>query len=318
MRARPTELLAYGAIMLGVLGHASSEFVAVQTGVVGPEQSVWRFMLGGVGLVVVALAAPASRDLLTPLREHPLRIVLLSVCGMTLAQFMFHVSLDFASVTQVATLVTTTPIMVVVLSWLFLAGSISTPKMVSGLGAFAGVVFLLTDGYLQQLEGERLNLAGVLLALGCAGVGAGYMVLVRPMIRRYGAMRMTAYTFAIGAVALWLAVAGVFGIVVDPTTLFDRSAGDAAAILAMGFWNTTIAMVLWLWGLSAVRDMGRANYTFFLKPVIAAGLAFFILGQPISATQTLAILAICGCVALEVFWEPLTARLGRRDAAPGD
>lgn len=310
--AKTSELLAYVAIMLGVFGHATSEFVAVQTGVVGPEQSVWRFMLGGLGLVVVALAFRDSRDLITPLRERPVRIVLLSVFGMTLAQFMFHVSLDFASVTQVATLVTITPIMVVVFNWLFLKGPISTPKIISGLGAFAGVVFLLTDGYLQQLEGERLNLVGVLLALACATTGAGYMVLVRPMIQRYGAMRMTAYTFAIGAVALWLAVATAFGIVVDPTTLFERPAGNAAAIMAMGFWNTTIAMVLWLWGLSSVKDMGRANYTFFLKPVIAAGLAFFILGQPISLIQILAIVAICGCVALEVFWEPVTARLGRR------
>ena len=39
MSVKSTELLAYAAIMLGVFGHATSEFVAVQTGLVGPEQS---------------------------------------------------------------------------------------------------------------------------------------------------------------------------------------------------------------------------------------------------------------------------------------
>ena len=53
-----TELLAYAAIMLGVFGHATSEFVAVQTGLSGPEQSVWRFMLGGAGLLTVASGIP--------------------------------------------------------------------------------------------------------------------------------------------------------------------------------------------------------------------------------------------------------------------
>ncbi|MEM7022834.1 MAG: DMT family transporter [Pseudomonadota bacterium] len=299
------EILAYAAILLGVFGHATSEFVAVQTGVSGPEQSVWRFMLGGLGLIVVALAMADSRDLLTPLRERPVEIVLLSVFGMALAQLLFHWSLDFASVTQIATLVTISPILVVIFNWLLFKGQISTPKIVSGVGAFGGVVFLMTDGYLAELAGRSGAIYGILLALSCATIGAFYMVLVRPLILQYGAIRMTTYTFAIGAVGLWLAVAGIWGIVVNPATLFERPVGEAVAILAMGFWNTTIAMVLWLWGLSAAKDIGRANYTFFFKPVIAAFLAYFILGQDITLIQLLAIAVICGCVLVEVFWDQL-------------
>lgn len=318
MPSKSTELLAYAAIMLGVFGHATSEFVAVQTGLVGPEQSVWRFLLGGSGLILVSLASAESRDLLTPLKEQPWQIILLSVFGMSLAQFLFHCSLDFGSVTQIATLVTITPILVVVFNWLFFKGPLTTPKMVSGLGAFGGVVFLLTDGYLEQLAGISQALYGVLLALSCATIGAGYMVLVRPFIQRYGAIRMTTYTFAIGAVPLWLMVAGIWGIVVDPTTLFDRPPKEALAIMTMGWWNTTIAMVLWLWGLSAASDIGRANYTFFLKPVIAACLAYFILSQPISVIQLLAIAVICSCVLVEIFWDQIAGRFATRQRAAGD
>ncbi|MDP6290116.1 MAG: hypothetical protein QF586_07840, partial [Arenicellales bacterium] len=59
---------AYSAVFLGVCGHASSEFVAVLSGVSGPEVSVWRFLLGGSGLVLLALLTPATRNLLAPLR----------------------------------------------------------------------------------------------------------------------------------------------------------------------------------------------------------------------------------------------------------
>ncbi len=55
---------AYGAVFLGVCGHASSEFVAVLSGVSGPEVSVWRFLLGSSGLVLLALLTPAARNLL--------------------------------------------------------------------------------------------------------------------------------------------------------------------------------------------------------------------------------------------------------------
>ena len=73
--------IAYGAVFLGVCGHASSEFMAVLSGVFGPEVSVWRFLLGGSGLVLWALLTPTARDLLAPLRECGLRLVILSFFG---------------------------------------------------------------------------------------------------------------------------------------------------------------------------------------------------------------------------------------------
>jgi hypothetical protein len=39
--------VAYLAVFLGVVGHASSEFFAVLTGISGPELSVWRFPFRG-------------------------------------------------------------------------------------------------------------------------------------------------------------------------------------------------------------------------------------------------------------------------------
>lgn len=307
---------AYLAIMLGVLGHSSSEFVAVLTGLFGPEQSVWRFMLGGAGLVAVSLAHPATRDLVTPLKESGLAVVLLSVLGMTLSQLLFHWSLAYASVAQVATAVTVMPICVVIANHVLKRGPLTAPKMVIGAGALGGVALLVTDGYLERLAGDASSLKGVLLALGCAGVGAVYMVLVKPYINRYGAIRMTTYTFALGVLPLWLVVGAAWGIWVDPTTLFEREAGAWAAILTMGFWNTTITMVLWLGGLAAVADIGRASYTFFLKPVIAASLAVVFLGQSVTAIQLLAIVAICSCVLAEVSWDRLRAP-GRRPGSRG-
>ena len=316
---------AYVCVFIGVTGHASSEFFAVLSGIKGAEVSVWRYLVGSAGLLLVALARPATRDLITPLRERGLRIVLLSLFGMGMGQLFFHWSLDFATVTQVATMVTTMPILVVILDHLIHKGPISTPKMISGLGAFGGVVLLLTDGYLGDsylgdsylggLGGAGATLPGLILALGCAVVGALYMVLMRPVIREYGAIRIITLTFTIGAVGLWLVVGAAWGIWVDPTTLFERPPKAYLSVLTLGFWNTTIAMVLWLGGLAAVPDMGRANYLFFFKPVIAAGLAFFILRQEITAIQLLAIAAITLCVSVEVFYDRIKAALARRPAA---
>ncbi len=303
--------LAYLAAFAGVVGHASSEFVVKLTGLAGAEVSVWRFTLGGLALLLVALSQRGSRDLVSPLRQDPVPVIGLSIFGMTLAQFLFHWALDYASVVQVATLVTTMPIFVVFVARVVEGTPVTAPKIVSGIGAFLGCLFLLTDGVLHKMEGEASTLPGVLLALGCALVGAFYLVLVRPYIRTYGAIRMTTYTFALGAPVLWLVGGFVWGVWVDPLTLFDRPSGQAAALITLGVWNTCIGFILWLWGLGHVPDPARGNYLFFLKPVIAALLAYFILGSHITVTQIMAIVAVTGFVLGEIFYDEIRGALGR-------
>jgi uncharacterized membrane protein YfcA/drug/metabolite transporter (DMT)-like permease len=233
----PRVLLAYLAVFAGVCGHASSEFFVKLSTLSGAEISVWRFMLGGAALALVALMRADSRDLLGPLRQDLLPIVGLSLAGMGLGQFLFHLALDYASAVQVATMVTVMPIVLVFVARVIDGTPVTAPKLVSGIGAFIGCLLLLTDGYLEQIHAGGDSLVGIALALGCATLGAIYLVLVKPYILRHGAVRMTTYTFTLGFVALWLVVGGVWGVWVVPTDLFDRSPVAIGSILALGIWR---------------------------------------------------------------------------------
>jgi drug/metabolite transporter (DMT)-like permease len=303
--------IAYLACLIGVFGHASSEFVAKVAETPGPEFSVWRFLIGGAFLILVTQFWPGARDLVTPLRENGLRIALLSCLGMALGQLIFHWALDFASVVQVATIVTGIPIAVVVVDRLINGTTITAPKMVSGIGAFIGVVLLLTNSAAEDVQFGGNNLTGTLMSLICAVIGGVYIVLAKPLVQQYGPVRMTAYTFALGFFFLYVVVGLAWGVWVDPTSLFEKRPEQIAGILTIGIWNTAMAMTLWLAGLSFAPDAQRANYLFFLKPVIAAFLAVIFLGDQLTWMQGLAIFAICFCVALEYIW---TERL--RQARP--
>ena len=304
--------IAYLACLIGVFGHASSEFVAKVAATPGPEFSVWRFLIGGACLVLVTQFWPGARDLITPLKENGLRILLLSCLGMALGQLIFHWALDFASVVQVATIVTGIPIAVVVVDRLINRTPMTAPKVVSGVGAFIGVVLLLTNGATTDVQFGGPNLLGTLMALACAVIGGLYIVLARPMIQAYGPVRMTAYTFALGFFFLYAVVGLAWGVWVNPLTLFAKQPEQIAGILTIGIWNTAMAMTLWLAGMTFAPDPQRANYLFFLKPVIAAFLAVLILGDDLTWMQGLAIFAICFCVALEYVW---TQQRQRRAAA---
>lgn len=292
--------IAYLAVFIGVLGHASTEFFAVLSGVSGPELSVWRFLLGGAGLVVLSLLMPGTRDLVAPFRTHGWKLLFLSLLGVTIGYLVFHWSLDFASVPQVATLVTTIPIFVAISNLLVNKAPITRGKIASGLCAVAGIALLITDGYVASLAGSGESLLGIFLATACAAAVAAYSVLVRPIITIYGALRITAITMMLGGIGLWLVVGMFFGVWAAPSRLSGLEAPALAALLIIAFWNTTITQFLWIGGLAAVPDITRGSYLFFLKPVIAALLAVLVLGQDLSATQILAIIVITGSVLGEL------------------
>ncbi len=298
--------LAYLAVFLGVCGHASSEFVAVVSRVAGPELSVWRFTLGSAGLILLSLLFADSRDLLAPIRDCGLRLIALSVLGITIGYLLFHWSLDFATVPQVATTVTTIPIFVALANLWINRQPISGGRWLAGFAAVVGAALLLTDGYLARLAGDANNLFGVLLAIGCAATVAAYTVWVRPLIAEYGALRITAITMALGSVGLWLLVGVSWDVWVNPATLFDRPAQQLGALITIALWNTTVTQFLWIGGLAAVPDITRGSYLFFLKPAIAVGLTLMFLGQPVTFMQWTAIAVICGAVLVEMNWDRVT------------
>jgi drug/metabolite transporter (DMT)-like permease len=294
--------VAYLAVLLGVTGHASSEFVAVLSEVSGPELSVWRFLLGGIGLIILSLIFPSTRNLVEPFKTDGGRLIWLSILGVALGYLLFHWSLDFATVPQVATMVTTIPIFVGLTNLWLNKQPLSGAKIISGISAMLGVALLITDGYLAKLAGSGQSLIGVLMAVGCAAFVAAYTVMVRPVIAKHGALRITAITLTLGALGLWLIVGLFWEIWVNPATLFARPPAQAASLLTIALWNTTITQFLWIGGLAAVPDITRGSYLFFLKPVIAACLAVLFLNQALTGWQILAIIVICASVLVEVIW----------------
>ncbi len=305
------ERWAYPAVMVGVCGHASSEFFSKLSGVAGPEASVWRYLLGGFGLILWALWDRDSRDLLAPMRAEGLRILALSFFGVTLTYLAFHWALDYATVIQVATVTTTIPIFVGLANWVVNGQRPGTVKIVTGAMATIAVALLLTDGALNALAGTGHTLWGVLLAMACAAMGSFYAVMVKPVMARHGGLRIIALSMMIGGIGLWLLVGAGWGIWVNPLTLTERPPLAMWSLLVLALWNTTVTQLMWFGGMSAAPDITRASYLFFLKPVIAATLAIFILGSLPSVLQVVAIVVVTSSVFVEMFWPNLVRRLSR-------
>lgn len=295
--------IAYLAVFIGVLGHASSEFVAVLSGVSGPEVSSWRFLLGGSGLLLVAMVIAGPGAVLQIFRAEWKLLLPLSFAGVTLAYLLFHWALDYATVIQVATLVTTIPIFVGISNQIINRQPISAVKWLTGCTAVFAVALLISDGYLSKFLDTKSSLIGIFMALGCAALVASFSVMVRPIIARHGALPVTALAMFTGGLGLWVVVGIAFGIWVNPLNLPNLPARQAWSLLVIALWNTTLTQFLWIGGLAHAPDITRASYLFFLKPAIAAVLAVAILSQPLTLIQVIAIIAICGSVLIEFMYQ---------------
>lgn len=244
--------IAYIAVFIGVLGHASSEFVAVLSGVSGPEVSSWRFLLGGSGLLLVSMVIAGPGAVLKIFRAEWKLLLPLSFAGVTLAYLLFHWALDYATVIQVATLVTTIPIFVGISNQIVNRQPISAVKWLTGCTAVFAVALLISDGYLSKLIDTKSSLIGIFMALGCAALVASFSVLVRPIISRHGALPVTALAMFIGGLGLWVVVGIAFGIWVNPLNLPNLPARQAWSLLVIALWNTTLTQYLWIGGLGRV------------------------------------------------------------------
>lgn len=295
--------IAYLAVFIGVLGHASSEFVAVLSGISGPEVSSWRFLLGGTGLLLVAMIVAGPGALLEIWRTEWKALLPLSFTGVTLAYLLFHWALDYATVIQVATLVTTIPIFVGIANQIINRQPVSAVKWLTGCAAVLAVALLISDGYLSKLVDTQSSLIGIFMALGCAALVAAFSVLVRPIVSRHSALPITALAMFAGGLGLWAVVGIAFGIWVNPFTLPELPAQQAWSLLVIALWNTTLTQYMWIGGLAHAPDITRASFLFFLKPAIAALLAVAILSQPLTLIQLVAIIVICGSVLVEFVYQ---------------
>ena len=295
--------IAYLAVFIGVIGHASSEFVAKiisnNSTITGPEISVWRFFLGGIGLIIISLMIPSSRDLVTPIKKKGVPLVLFSLFGVACTYLFFHWSLDYATVPQVATVVTTIPIFVGLINLYVNKVSFGVTKIISGLGAFFGVILLITDGALLALSGNASNLIGIFMAIMCALLMSGYLVMIKSYIKEFGALRITAITLFFGGFILWIGVGLLFGRWVTFWDFSDLVFTAMVGLVVIILYNTTLTQWLWIGGLAAVPDITRGSYLFFLKPVVAAFLSVTFLGISLSIWQVFAILIICSAVVTE-------------------
>lgn len=268
----------YAYLLLTIFLFSTYEVVSKHiAGKVDPIQiNCLRFLIGGAFLFAVAAI---KREVAVSFRDF-LLCALAGVLNVVISMGLFNIGLALkgSSVAACTVLFACNPVFVSLFASAFDGERMTARKLVAMALCVAGTVLVsferLRAGFATE-GGAGTGLAGPLLAVSSAIVFALYTVLAKRISARTGSLRMNAWAFLSGGVAL-LALLPVLG---RPVFAFDYSAAGWVAYL--GVFVSGLAYLTYFKGLT-IAGAGKGSLVFFLKPVLATALAVAFLGESVN------------------------------------
>lgn len=229
----------------------------------------FRFMLSAAILLLVARFL-RRKDNPVERKDWP-RIVLMGFLIIPLNQTLFLLGQSMTAAGHGAFLFSTTPVWILLLAMFFLKERPTARRLTGIVMAVGGVMVIMSTGAIavgtEYLMGDLIIIISVL-------AWAFYTVVGAPMVRKYGAWRMTAYSLSFGSLMYF-----PFGLY--RALQFDYSqttpfAWFSVAYMAIGL--SVIVYVIWYWLIKYI-DTSRAAVFQNIQPIVASIVAYFYLGE---------------------------------------
>jgi len=223
-------------------------------------------------------------------RRHWPLLVLSSVCGIVLNQWLFVTGLSQTTVVNSVLITTTMPVFTLVVGY-FTGIEVPSWRRVLGiLLAAAGIIYLISPTRADVSAGSRF---GDLLILGSAFIYGTYIVLSKPLVQTYGALPTITWIFIVAT--LPTAVAG--GISLRHVSL---AAIDARAWLAIVYIIIVATIFAYYLITAALRDVPPSTVAvyIYLQPLLAFLVAPAVLGESLTIRTAIAAALVFAGVAI--------------------
>ncbi len=221
-----------------------------------------------------------------------LQLVLYSLLGIILNQFLFIKGLSLSTVINATVLGTAIPVWTMIFS-IALGYEILSKRKIFGCALAAIGVLYLINPFNADFSGSTMQ-GDVLLIINTACYGA-YIALSQKMIKRYGALTVITWIFTIGCIAT-IPIGGYF---LADTSFADTNVYTWIAVAYIIIFPSVLAYYMNAWALERVVPTTVAVYI-YLQPLIAFVLAPLILGEQLNARTGLAAVLIFAGVAVVI------------------
>lgn len=265
---------------LGVLGK-----YAAAAGLSIPTVLTYRFL----GASIFFLAFLAYSGQVERLRGRALATAVLLGAGFYAAQSgLYFLGLEYMTAGLVGLVIYTYPVLVVVLSYLFLDEPI-TRYTVVGLGLAVGGVAVVSG-----INPAGADPRGIAVVLGAALVYSGYYVTSQVALEDVDAQTLTAYVLP-SAGASFI----IYGVATRSLTL-PTTASEVTILTAIALLATAIPIGALFAGVAYI-GASRASIISSLEPATAVVLGVLLLDEPLAmATIVGSVLVLVGVIVIQI------------------
>jgi drug/metabolite transporter (DMT)-like permease len=224
------------------------------------------------------LAWWATRDSAAPALSGPdLRAVMaLGVVGYYLASYFDFLGLQHISAALERLILYLNPTLVLLLSVLVLRRPVTRFDLIALLLSYGGILLVFWHDVRLDADGVLL---GAALVFGSAACYAVYLVLSGELVRKVGAIRLTAYAMCVATVGVLTQFA-----LLRPLA----SLAQPAPVLWLSLVNALLCTVLPVFAtMMAVARIGAGSVALagMIGPVSTIALGYVFLGEPVSGWQ---------------------------------
>ena len=220
-------------------------------------------------------------------------LFLLLICGffgVTTNQLFFFHGLNLTSPIDASIIITAIPVMVLVFSALLLKEKITTNKLIGIIIGGIGAVLLVWYG---KSGGGTSSILGNIFVLINACSYALYLVLVKPLMKKYNPITIITWVFLFGF--LFVFPIGIKDVLTTDYSAFTLNTYLTIAFVIIG--TTFLAYLFNIYALSKVSPSISGSYT-YLQPVVSFIMVIiyaFALGHD-EYTQDIDLIKIVSCL----------------------
>ena len=255
-------------------------------------KEVMPIYIGSSGFIMLRLLGATSIFWLLGLfapkekieRVDFLKIIFASILGMCINMLAFFRGLELSTPINSGVIITLSPVLVLILSYFFLKEKITVKKILGILIGFSGAVFLILNSSKTGINAPNIPLGNSFFLLN-ASAYAGYLVIVKPLTRKYNIFTLMKWLFLIGLIISAPITFNQF-IEVKWTEL------PWFAIWRMGYVVIGTTFLTYLFNIYALKKLSPTTVGSFiyLQPIIT------ILFALITANDTLDTTKILSCI----------------------
>jgi drug/metabolite transporter (DMT)-like permease len=196
-------------------------------------------------------------------RQDLPRLFLCGLFGVAINQLMFFKGLDFTYPINAALMMITTPILVMIASSFLLKEKIGPIKWIGALIGAAGCAIVITYGKSVELSAETV--LGDLFVLINASSYAVYLVMVKPLMRKYHPITVISYVFFFGFFPVAIMGTGEF-------LQIDWASFTIQAWLGLAYVVIFTTFLAYMFNIIALKNVSASvvGGYIYLQPVLSA------------------------------------------------